>query len=195
MEVGPLARVLMLYAKGHEQTRDLAHDGTQEAGSAVGRDVFHHGPDRGAHPGGQGHRRLDVDLVRQLMANITAGDVRTFNEKLWEPSTWPKHAKGVGFTEAPRGAFAHWIVIDDGKISNYQAVVPSTWNAGPRDPSGQRWPIRGLLKGPDAIRYEPAAGDPAHDPQLRSVSGLCGASGRSWRRGIAQSPRLLRPVW
>ena len=39
--------------------------------------------------------------------------------------------------EAPRGALAHWIVIKDGQIDNYQAVVPSTWNAGPRDPSGQ----------------------------------------------------------
>src|ERR1035438_4020623 len=58
------------------------------------------------------------------MANIKAGDVRTFDETLWEPSTWPSHAQGVGFTEAPRGALAHWVVIDDGRISNYQAVVP-----------------------------------------------------------------------
>jgi hydrogenase large subunit len=39
--------------------------------------------------------------------------------------------------EAPRGGLAHYVVIRDGKIDNYQAVVPSTWNAGPRDPSGQ----------------------------------------------------------
>jgi hydrogenase large subunit len=72
-----------------------------------------------------------------LIANIKAGDTKTFNEDLWDPSTWPQQARGVGFMEAPRGALAHWIVIEDGKIANYQAVVPSTWNAGPRDPSGQ----------------------------------------------------------
>jgi hypothetical protein len=86
----------------------------------------------------QNLRRCHAAVVRSLMANIKAGDVRTFNETLWEPSTWPRHAQGVGFTEAPRGALAHWIVIDDGKISNYQAVVPSTWNAGPRDAAGTR---------------------------------------------------------
>jgi hydrogenase large subunit len=59
------------------------------------------------------------------------------NNELWDPSTWPKEARGVGFTEAPRGGLAHWIVIKDGLIDNYQAVVPSTWNAGPRDPQGQ----------------------------------------------------------
>jgi hydrogenase large subunit len=90
----------------------------------------------------------------QLIANIRAGETRTFNEKLWEPSTWPRKARGVGFMEAPRGALGHWIVIEDGKIANYQAVVPSTWNAGPRDASGQ----------PGA--YEAAlVGHQLHDPE------------------------------
>jgi hydrogenase large subunit len=73
----------------------------------------------------------------QLIANIKAGDSRTFNETLWEPSSWPAEARGAGYMEAPRGALGHWIVIKDRKIANYQAVVPSTWNAGPRDPSSQ----------------------------------------------------------
>jgi hydrogenase large subunit len=81
------------------------------------------------------------------MANIRAGDVRTFNSALWEPSSWPRHAQGVGFVEAPRGSLAHWIVIDDGKISNYQAVVPTTWNAGPRDAAGTDGPYEAALKG------------------------------------------------
>ncbi|MBZ0125582.1 MAG: nickel-dependent hydrogenase large subunit, partial [Rhodocyclaceae bacterium] len=73
---------------------------------------------------------------------------------LWEPSSWPKSAKGVGFMEAPRGGLAHWIVIDNEKIANYQCVVPSTWNAGPRDPDGK----------PGA--YEAAlAGHAIHDPK------------------------------
>ena len=57
--------------------------------------------------------------------------------ELWEPSKWPAEAKGVGFTEAPRGGLAHWIKIKDGKTENYQQVVPTTWNASPRDPKGQ----------------------------------------------------------
>ena len=83
----------------------------------------------------------------QLMANIRAGKLETFNPVLWEPSTWPAEARGVGFTEAPRGALAHWVVIKDGLIDNYQAVVPSTWNAGPRDAAGQEGPYEAALKG------------------------------------------------
>jgi hydrogenase large subunit len=73
--------------------------------------------------------------------------VKTFSDELWEPSSWPKTAKGVGYMEAPRGALAHWIVIKDGKIDNYQAVVPSTWNAGPRDAAGQEGPYEAALRG------------------------------------------------
>lgn len=69
------------------------------------------------------------------------------NEKLWDPSTWPREARGVGYTEASRGALAHWIGIKNGKIDNYQAVVPSTWNAGPRDAQGQPGPYEAALKG------------------------------------------------
>ncbi|HSD96042.1 MAG TPA: nickel-dependent hydrogenase large subunit [Sulfuricaulis sp.] len=147
MEVGPLARVLMLYAKGHAQTQELVtmtlkklDIPVQALYSTLGRTAA---------------RTLETKIVgdamlgwyNQLMANIKAGDVKTFNVKLWEPSTWPKLAKGVGYMEAPRGALAHWIVIKDGKIDNYQAVVPSTWNAGPRDADGQEGPYEAALRG------------------------------------------------
>jgi hydrogenase large subunit len=137
MEVGPLARVLMLYARGNEQTRELVNmtlkklDIPKEAlFSTLGRTAA---------------RTLETKIIADnmqvwydnLVANIKAGDTKTFNDALWEPSSWPKQARGVGFMEAPRGALAHWIVIEDGKIANYQAVVPSTWNGGPRDPKGQ----------------------------------------------------------
>ena len=78
------------------------------------------------------------EFYQQLLANIKNGDTRTFNNEKWDPETWPNEAKGVGLSEAPRGALAHWIVIKDKKIDNYQLVVPSTWNASPRDPQGQR---------------------------------------------------------
>ena len=74
----------------------------------------------------------------QLIENIKNGDTRMFNNERWDPGTWPKETSGVGLTEAPRGALAHWIVIRDEKIANYQLVVPSTWNASPRDALKQR---------------------------------------------------------
>jgi hydrogenase large subunit len=136
MEVGPLARVLMLYASGHPQTKELV-DFTLKTLDVPVRALF-------STLGRTAARTLETKIVADhmqvwydnLVANIRAGDTKTFNADLWDPATWPKEAKGVGFMEAPRGGLAHWIVIKDGKIDNYQAVVPSTWNAGPRDPQG-----------------------------------------------------------
>ena len=147
METGPLARVLMLYASGHEPTRDLANKALAQLNlplealfSTMGRTAA---------------RALECKIFadampqwyESLMANIAAGDVSTFNSKLWDPATWPRRSQGVGFLEAPRGSLAHWIVIEDGKISNYQAVVPTTWNAGPRDAAGTEGPYEAALKG------------------------------------------------
>ncbi len=80
---------------------------------------------------------LQVQQFDKLIANLKAGDLTTANIDKWEPATWPKECKGAGFTEAPRGALGHWIKIRDGKIDNYQAVVPTTWNGSPRDHKGQ----------------------------------------------------------
>ncbi len=147
MEVGPLARVLVMYASGHPQTRELVDMTLRKLDlpisalySTLGRTAA---------------RTLETKIFAdamqgwqdQLIANIRAGDVKTFNERQWEPSTWPREARGVGYTEAPRGALAHWVVIRDGIIDNYQAVVPSTWNAGPRDAQGQSGPYEAALKG------------------------------------------------
>ncbi|MEN8176451.1 MAG: nickel-dependent hydrogenase large subunit, partial [Pseudomonadota bacterium] len=155
MEVGPLARVLVLYAKGHEQTRELV-DMTLSTLDVPVEALF-------STLGRTAARTLETKVIADtmqtwydnLVANIRAGDTKTFNEIQWDPSSWPKQARGVGFTEAPRGGLAHWVVIENQKISNYQAVVPSTWNAGPRDPQGQ----------PGA--YEAALQDnhQLHDPQ------------------------------
>jgi len=145
MEVGPLARVLMLYAKGHEPTKALAEMALGKLGvpltamfSTLGRTAA---------------RTLESKIIADqmmvwydnLIANIRAGDLSVHNASKWDPSTWPKEARGVGFMEAPRGALAHWVVIKDGKIDNYQAVVPSTWNAGPRDVEGKPGPYEAAL--------------------------------------------------
>ncbi|HUG99872.1 MAG TPA: nickel-dependent hydrogenase large subunit [Gammaproteobacteria bacterium] len=136
MEVGPLARVLLMYARGHDQTRELV-DYTLRTMDAPVSALF-------STLGRTAARTLETKIVAdamqgwldQLLDNIRAGDTKTFNEIKWEPSSWPKEARGVGVHEAPRGGLSHWVVIKNGLIDNYQCVVPSTWNAGPRDPQG-----------------------------------------------------------
>ena len=78
-----------------------------------------------------------MDDFRQLVTNIKNGDSSTANVEKWDPSTWPTEAKGVGTVAAPRGMLGHWIRIKNGKIENYQCVVPTTWNGSPRDHKGQ----------------------------------------------------------
>ena len=137
MEVGPLARVLMLYASGNEPAQELVNMTLKKLDLPVAG-LF-------STLGRTAARTLETKLLadnmqnwyQQLVTNIKLGDTKTFNEELWEPSRWPSNAQGVGFMEAPRGALGHWLVIKDGKIDNYQAVVPSTWNAGPRDQNQQ----------------------------------------------------------
>jgi hydrogenase large subunit len=138
MEVGPLARLLVSYAKGSTEVKDVVNEALGQLGvpvtalfSTLGRTAA-----RGLET------RLVVHWMKgfydELMAQIKTGELSTFTRDKWEPSTWPATAQGVGLSEAPRGALAHWIKIKDGKIDNYQLVVPSTWNASPRDPKGQR---------------------------------------------------------
>ena len=136
MEVGPLARYLIAYARGNEVIKDQV-DGLLSAldlpitalFSTLGRTAA-----RGLECSWAAHRMRDV--FDGMMANIKAGDVATANMEKWEPATWPADTKGVGFGEAPRGALGHWLHVQDAKIANSQAVVPSTWNASPRDAAG-----------------------------------------------------------
>ena len=138
MEVGPLARLLVGYAKGSTEIKDVVDGALGKLGvpvtalfSTLGRTAA-----RGLET------QLTVNWLQEfyddLIANIKAGDTRTFNPERWDPETWPATCEGVGMSEAPRGALAHWIRIKDGVIDNYQLVVPSTWNASPRDAKGQR---------------------------------------------------------
>ena len=147
MEVGPLARMLMLYATGHDQARELV-DMTLSRLEVPIQALF-------STLGRTAARTLETAIMAeamqgwydQLIANIKAGDTSTFDQSKWEPRNWPKVAKGAGFMEAPRGGLSHWIVIEDGKIANYQAVVPTTWNAGPRDANGQPGAYEAALQG------------------------------------------------
>ena len=136
MEVGPLARYLVAYARGREDIKAQVDGLLGELGlpltalfSTLGRTAA-----RGLECSWAAHKMRYV--FDNLMANIKAGDQKTANMDMWEPSTWPAVSKGIGMAEAPRGALGHWIQIKDTKIDNYQAVVPTTWNASPRDPAG-----------------------------------------------------------
>lgn len=138
MEVGPLARMLVAYAMGHKQVKEGVDMVLKKLG--VGPQALFSTLGRVAARGVE--TLLTAQMlpvwIGQLAENMKKGDLRIHNGEKWDPSSWPKEAKGFGFHEAPRGALGHWINIKDRKIANYQAVVPSTWNGSPRDAKGQR---------------------------------------------------------
>ena len=154
MEVGPLARMLVAYASGKEPQKSLIDSVLQQLNlpaealfSTLGRTAA---------------RALETKLSAdwalefydKLIANLNT-DTRMANMEKWKEESWPKQAKGVGLTEAPRGALAHFAVIENSRIKNYQLVVPTTWNASPRDEKGQ------------LSAYESSLiGTPVHDPKL-----------------------------
>jgi hydrogenase large subunit len=149
MQVGPLAQMLVGYASGDARIKSLVDDSlataSSLAGVKLGPQVLH--STLGRHLARAVRANLLADLSLKhwqlLVDNIAKGDTDIFN-----PPVFPKgEQKGFGFHEAPRGTLSHWIVIENGKIKNYQAVVPSTWNAGPRDENGQVGPYEASLIG------------------------------------------------
>jgi [NiFe] hydrogenase large subunit len=142
MEVGPLARVLIAYAKGHKETKGLVDTVLKKLGipatalfSTLGRTAA---------------RGIETAIIAEKMdgwikeyaANIKKGDTNLAAK--WE---MPAEAEGVGLVDAPRGALSHWIKIKDKKIDNFQLVVPSTWNLGPRCAAGAVSPVEEALIG------------------------------------------------
>jgi len=154
MEVGPLARMLVGYGAGQSEIKDAVTEalGALKAPPSVLFSTLGRTAARGIEA--RLTAKWGLEFFDQLIALIKAGDTRTFTKEMWDPSTWPAEARGVGTSEAPRGALAHWIVIKDRKIENYQLVVPSTWNASPRDAKGQRSAYEASL-----------IGTPVHDPK------------------------------
>jgi hydrogenase large subunit len=137
MEVGPLARYVIGYARGIDEFKAPVDEVLGKLGlpltaifSTLGRTAA-----RGLEAQWAAHKLKY--FYDKLIANIKAGDSSTANMEKFKPDTWPKTAKGVGTCEAPRGALGHWIDIENTKIKNYQCVVPTTWNASPRDNEGK----------------------------------------------------------
>jgi Ni,Fe-hydrogenase I large subunit len=148
-QVGPLANVLCMAAAGHEPTKQhlgrLMAIASKINGSELPLSIVH--STIGRHAARAVRCAVLYENLNEqwglLMANIAKGDFDTFNRPVF-----PKgEIRGFGFHEAPRGVLSHWTVIRNGKIVNYQAVVPSTWNAGPRDNADQLGPYEASLVG------------------------------------------------
>jgi hydrogenase large subunit len=154
VEVGPLARVLALYARGHAQARELTDFVLKTLGAPLSAVFSTLG--RTAARGIETKVFADALLstYSDLIAAIQAGETQTFNGEKWEPVTWPARAQGFGFMEAPRGALGHWVVIAGGQLENYQMVVPTTWNASPRDHKGQPGAYEAALIGTPLAKPE-----------------------------------------
>jgi hydrogenase large subunit len=158
-QVGPLAQVLVGYLSGHERIRFWADKTLALAGSLAGVKltpaVLH--STLGRHAARAIRTAVIAELAQKhwklLVENIGKGDTAIFVDPM--PKLKSGSYQGVGFHEAPRGTLSHWTVIENGKIKNYQAVVPSTWNAGPRDAKDQAGPYEMSL-----------VGNPMADPKL-----------------------------
>ncbi len=149
MQVGPLAQVLAGLASGHDRIGHWANHALDTAssiaGTQLGLDVMHSTLGRHLARGIRAAALADLaDKHWGLLANnIGSGDLEVFT-----PFEFPRgEIRGFGFHEAPRGALSHWVVIENGAIKNYQCVVPSTWNAGPRDARDQMGPYEASLMG------------------------------------------------
>ncbi|HEV2229394.1 MAG TPA: nickel-dependent hydrogenase large subunit [Steroidobacteraceae bacterium] len=155
MQVGPLSRMLVAYATGRPaRVKELVDKALGQLGaqptalfSTLGRIAA---------------RAIEAQVlvesmnmwVEALADNMARRDYRIQDTSKWDPSTWPADCFGAGFHEAPRGSLGHWVHIKDGKIARYQCVVPSTWNAGPRDAKGQPGPYEAALVGTPVARPE-----------------------------------------
>jgi len=158
MQVGPLAQVLVGFATGHELTKKYAVAAIEKVKSIGGPQIT---PDMlhstlGRHAARAIRACMLAELAQKhwqlLVDNISRGDLSVHNAPVFSSS----EVEGVGTHEAPRGTLSHWVVVKDKKIKNYQAVVPSTWNASPRDNAGAQGPYEAsLMRTPLARPEEP----------------------------------------
>ena len=148
MQVGPLARVLLAYAQGHARTKEIVDGAAKTLGITLAQ--------LNSTGGRTLARAVECLTTAEALAqttfpafvkNIQAGDIDVFDPSKWEPSTWPATCSGYSFVEVPRGNLSHWVTIENGAISRYQAVVPTTWNGSGRDAKGQMSPFEESLAG------------------------------------------------
>ena len=155
MQVGPLSRMLVAYALGRPARVKELIDKALTALGAPPAALF-------STLGRIAARAIEAQVLVESMGmwvdaladGMARRDYRIQDTSKWDPSTWPADCFGAGFHEAPRGSLGHWVHIKDGKIARYQCVVPSTWNAGPRDAKGQPGPYEASLVGTPVAKPE-----------------------------------------
>ncbi|MHC1742100.1 MAG: nickel-dependent hydrogenase large subunit [Syntrophobacteraceae bacterium] len=142
MEVGPLARVLVAYGKGHEATKKTVDAVLKKLALPVDA-LF-------STLGRTAARALETAIIGDAMEgwmNELVENLKKGNNKTYTPYEMPQTGTGAGLNDVPRGALGHWIEIKDQKIGNYQMVVPSTWNLGPRCSGNKLGPVEEALVG------------------------------------------------
>jgi len=155
MQVGPLARMLVAYGLGRPSRAKELIDKSLAQLNAPPSALF-------STLGRIAARAIEAQVLVESMSmwvdalaeGMARRDYRIQDTSKWDPSTWPQDCFGAGFHEAPRGALGHWVHITGGRIAKYQCVVPSTWNAGPRDAQGQPGPYEASLVGTPVAKPE-----------------------------------------
>ena len=179
VETGPLAQVLVAYAQGHAAVKPAVD--TVLSALGVGPEALFSTLGRTAARGVETlviARQVEKWLA-EYEANIAGGD-----KKIAMECSVPKEGRGAGFVNAPRGGLSHWLRIEDGKIGNFQLVVPTTWNLGPRD-------ARHVLSAAEQALVGTPVADPAHHPFLRPLHRLRRAC---HRRRDQSGARVQGPV-
>jgi [NiFe] hydrogenase large subunit len=129
--------VLVAYAKGVSQVKTAVDQFLASTGLTAA--------DLHSTLGRVAARALETQVAADAMDGWV-GQLQV-GQPLSTTGTIPAKGMGMGLSEAPRGALGHWIDMVDGKINNYQMVVPSTWNLGPRCAAGKRGPVEEALIG------------------------------------------------
>jgi [NiFe] hydrogenase large subunit len=141
-EVGPLARVLVAYGKGHKDIKPVVDMVLKKLGvpatalfSTLGRTAA-----RAIETLAIGNAMQS--WIMELVENLKSGDTKTY-----QPYEIPDSGMGFGLNDVPRGSLGHWVKVENKKIANYQYVVPSTWNLCPRDAKNNPGPVEEALIG------------------------------------------------
>ncbi|MST50300.1 nickel-dependent hydrogenase large subunit [Mobiluncus porci] len=147
MQVGPIARIILAYAQGFEPVKKLV----DEAAGKLGITPAQLNSTMGRTFARAAEAMVSSQLLKEdydaLVANIKEGNIDVFDATKWEPASWPAECSGYSFVEVARGNLSHWVTIKNGKVERYQAVVPTTWLAGGRDPQGVTGPYEESLMG------------------------------------------------
>jgi quinone-reactive Ni/Fe-hydrogenase large subunit len=145
MEVGPLARMIVGYTKRSSIIRPYM----ERFMSATGMELMDFSTTMGRNAARAVEAQICCDYIFSFVSDMIE-NIKYYDEETWSKYVFeelPSSAKGRGIFEVPRGVLAHFVKIEDAKVANYQAVVPTTWNASPKDANNVRGPYEESLIG------------------------------------------------